>query len=500
MNERTNIRALSDILVEHTSLNKLKAEKFIDTLAEFIKKGIEKNGVVKVLGLGVFKVVLVRERESVHVQTGERIVIPAHHKISFIPDKSFKDHINRPFAFFETVETTDDIQPGRYSFDTENFAIGNYKLEDEALPQEEEEVSENEEVVSREKALSNASIEESGAGEPEENEPDNLEEKENFNNKYPEQQQQQQPETPVFVVPEDESTQLIQAEENNTTNKSRPEESELDLEQELELEPEDEEDKEEVNKYRSGYHRHRMRKKKKTIPVWVYFVAIPLFIMAGAGIGAYAFLKIHTDNGTEKEPATEFTSQFSMPSEEGSAEGGEFEEIGIAVDSTEFARHSDVNPSETDINRVIAEDSVSRLSEEEKKSSIDWLAPSSGQTPQQTTRRASANRPRQNSNTTNRSTDSKQASTTATQTNIPSRVVMTAGMSLTQIALQYYGDKIFWVYIYEYNKDKIKNFDNIPVGTEIKLPRPNVYSIDAKNKLSLDKALQRQRELMKQQR
>jgi hypothetical protein len=74
---------------------------------------------------------------------------------------------------------------------------------------------------------------------------------------------------------------------------------------------------------------------------------------------------------------------------------------------------------------------------------------------------------------------------------------MAAGSSLTQIAAEYYGDKIFWVYIYEHNKNNIKNFDDIPAGTEIQLPTPNTYGIDAKSNSSLQKARQKQSQLTK---
>jgi hypothetical protein len=74
---------------------------------------------------------------------------------------------------------------------------------------------------------------------------------------------------------------------------------------------------------------------------------------------------------------------------------------------------------------------------------------------------------------------------------------MTAGSSLTQIAMEHYGDKVFWVYIYEYNKNQIEDFNNVPVGMEIRLPQPGIYGINAKNEDSIQKARRKQSALLK---
>ena len=64
---------------------------------------------VKVKGLGTFKVIDVRERESVNVNTGERVVIESHGKITFTPDPVMRDLVNKPFAQFETVVLNDGV-------------------------------------------------------------------------------------------------------------------------------------------------------------------------------------------------------------------------------------------------------------------------------------------------------------------------------------------------------------------------------------------------------
>ena len=107
MDEKLSIYDIAEILTAKTGREKADIETFIETLIAVINDVITHNGVVRIKGIGSFKVIPVKERESIHVNTGERIVIPAHHKLSFLPDKILKEKINRPFAFFEAIETNE---------------------------------------------------------------------------------------------------------------------------------------------------------------------------------------------------------------------------------------------------------------------------------------------------------------------------------------------------------------------------------------------------------
>lgn len=70
------------------------------------------------------------------------------------------------------------------------------------------------------------------------------------------------------------------------------------------------------------------------------------------------------------------------------------------------------------------------------------------------------------------------------------------GSRLAYIARKYYGNKFFWVYIYEYNKALIKDPNNIPIGVELKIPSPKLYGIDAKDSHSVELASQKQTEIL----
>lgn len=76
------------------------------------------------------------------------------------------------------------------------------------------------------------------------------------------------------------------------------------------------------------------------------------------------------------------------------------------------------------------------------------------------------------------------------------KVKIEPGSRLTLISLEYYGSKIFWVYLYEFNKSVIKDPNNVPVGTEIQVPAPEVYGIDRYSRASVDKAAARQTEIL----
>ena len=103
MNNKINIQEIVDALAERNGITKKDADTFVRSMFDLIEDALEKDRYIKVKGLGTFKLIEVDERESVNVNTGERFLIEGHSKISFIPDNSLKEVINKPFAHFETV-------------------------------------------------------------------------------------------------------------------------------------------------------------------------------------------------------------------------------------------------------------------------------------------------------------------------------------------------------------------------------------------------------------
>ena len=140
---------LSEALTKRYALPEADADKFVAQMFDVLLKAVEQEGVVKVKGLGTFKLTPVGARESVDVNTGERIVIDSRNKITFVPDVVLRDRVNSPFAQFETVVLNDGVE---------------FSSLDEK-PEAEEEAEENDE---NETAEVNETAEENEAAEEEE--------------------------------------------------------------------------------------------------------------------------------------------------------------------------------------------------------------------------------------------------------------------------------------------------------------------------------------------
>ena len=100
---RSTVAQLSATLSRKTTLSSGEAERFISNFFELLRESLVTDKIVKVRGLGTFKLVDVEARESVKVGTGERFTIDSHSKVTFTPDPALRDAVNRPFADFETV-------------------------------------------------------------------------------------------------------------------------------------------------------------------------------------------------------------------------------------------------------------------------------------------------------------------------------------------------------------------------------------------------------------
>lgn len=102
-------KELSSSLSDKHGLNKTDAERFVAAIFEVINEGLESDKLVKVKGLGTFKIIGVAARKSVDVNTGEPIVIEGRDKISFTPDATLRDEVNKPFSQFDTVVLNDGV-------------------------------------------------------------------------------------------------------------------------------------------------------------------------------------------------------------------------------------------------------------------------------------------------------------------------------------------------------------------------------------------------------
>lgn len=99
---------IAKIVASQHNIKVAEAEEFVQKLVDTINEGLETDRLVKIKGFGTFKMQAMKSRASVNVNTGERVIIGEHDRITFLPDALMKNAINKPFAHFETVEIDDE--------------------------------------------------------------------------------------------------------------------------------------------------------------------------------------------------------------------------------------------------------------------------------------------------------------------------------------------------------------------------------------------------------
>ena len=152
---QTNI---AEELAFRSQLSKEDADNFLSAVMETIKQGLRDDNMVKVKGLGTFKLMEVSDRGSVDVNTGERITIKGYTKVTFTPDSSMKEFVNRPFAHFEPTELNDGYPDEEMAVNAEGTleeaTLPSTEELEEAITEEAQEVAEIE-VVKEEKTIPN---------------------------------------------------------------------------------------------------------------------------------------------------------------------------------------------------------------------------------------------------------------------------------------------------------------------------------------------------------
>lgn len=94
---------LINSLSARTERAKKDNDLFVRAFFETIEESLEKERFVKIKGWGTFKLIAIGDRESININTGERFQINGHYKISFVPENSLKENINKPFSHFQTI-------------------------------------------------------------------------------------------------------------------------------------------------------------------------------------------------------------------------------------------------------------------------------------------------------------------------------------------------------------------------------------------------------------
>ena len=263
---KVSVAWIAEAIAGKHGLTQKDAEQFVATFFDLINEALHEEKMVKVKGLGTFKVIDVRERESINVNTGERVVIESHGKISFTPDPIMRDLVNKPFAQFETVMLNDDVdieELNAVSVDEEPLAIVDEQ------PQEVEEESNvaaaGPEVVDEQPLMNEDQSQEETVPQLQEVEEPLLEVAERFVEEEPEQVVEEEPEQVVEeelpVEAEEQPQQAMETEAALMPVEASPVDDEPQPEEELSVAEEDslaaqDEDDEEEEKSSSFFERH----------------------------------------------------------------------------------------------------------------------------------------------------------------------------------------------------------------------------------------------------
>lgn len=493
MNNKLTIQELATLLSVKSGKDVYETERFIREFITVVSEGLFSDKMVKVKGLGTFKIVLVEDRESIHVNTGERILIPAHYKCSFLPDNELKELVNRPFSIFETteigdaasfqdMEMADDSDEDDVDSDLESDA--NEDGEDLSLPKSSvtesringlldkemtEELADPEdlpEIHSPEEALT---VDKQPNGQIDTvDSPVSDDSPEEVSKPYNE-------ETIEMENPKEEDTIEVEDSINmvETLSEEIDESPEADLASEVvdtipdlqanELTPEiesssqvDSPDKEkEQTENREEIIRAKLASLSAKDPVafvapeakpkkrrkhghtatktFFYIIVGGLLVTASVALFFY-FQSLEVRNAVP----IMIESVSAIPTETPAPTDSVFDE-------------SDSIPSneKDSVPEVVSEPQGTMQTEQVKTKYMDT-------------------------------------------------VVIQTGDRLTLISLKYYGHKIFWVYLYLANKESIPNPNSVAIGTQIHIPVPETYNIDANDEQSIRKAAALQTEILKE--
>ena len=134
---KITIQEIASKLIVQNGLSKKEATRFANKMFDLIREALEEEKTVKVKGLGTFKIIDVDSRESVNVNTGERVLIEGHNKITFTPDALMKELVNKPFSQFETIVLNDGVDfkdPPQEELDQETIEAEESEGESDNMP------------------------------------------------------------------------------------------------------------------------------------------------------------------------------------------------------------------------------------------------------------------------------------------------------------------------------------------------------------------------------
>lgn len=386
MSDKLNIQDIVDLLVANSDISKEEAERFMVELFSLIEKGLATDELTKIKDFGTFKLTHIEERESVDVNSKERIVIPAHRRVTFTPCQLLKDLVNKPFAHFETTPLNEGVfMDGIPTISSDND-------DDDRIDDAEDKTKEDEPIGEIAETTTNKIAPETTTEDKETQEDEEIEQKEEEDKV--EQEEELLPPIVVSTSTHSEST------EKATPSKESP--TDDDNKESL---------KEKTEVDTTIHHlevKHYSKEKRRNTLWWnVAIGLVAILITVGFVYNRYS---------TNKNSASKQKEEPSNPTQP-------------------TANLADAHTDTIKDELVAIVDPVETVEALPRK-----------------------------------------------------KVKMSPDRTLRLIALEKFGNKEFWVYIYMINKDIINNPNIVPVGLVLELPHENEYPMDANNPEEVAKA------------
>ncbi|MDH8701688.1 nucleoid DNA-binding protein/glycerol-3-phosphate cytidylyltransferase-like family protein [Dysgonomonadaceae bacterium PH5-43] len=388
MNEKITTKELVALLSEKTDISKKEAEVFVKEYFNLITEQLLEEKSFKVRKIGTFKLTQVKERESVDVNKGTRLVIPSHYKVSYTPDTQLAKEINAPFASFEPTEINVD--------DTE--------------------LSEEQELVTQDVSETIQELE-------------------------PQQEPETQGEPEIQENISDKVDAENDLEENNTVKVTGA----IVLKQKR---------KKEKN----------MSINKKSIFKWIVVCVFLAVLVAG-----YIHFGVYEE---------EYNSDFVARPFVEKNKGQELADTLVSISTSETIADIEVEePAKMEQEKIV---------ETESKAVVETKPEESFEVKPEKIVETKPDKIVEVPAKVVEKQDTIQK--TVAKINSVKKRKLQQGDRLTVIALEEYGHKSFWIYIYEENKALIKDPDNVKAGIELIIPNPEKYGIDKTDSASIQKA------------
>lgn len=447
MNDRLTIQDFTDLLATKHGMSKKDAEAFVKEFFLLIEQALEDDKYVKIKGLGTFKLIDVDSRESVNVNTGERFQIQEHSKVSFTPDGNLRDTINKPFSHFETIVLNEKtVLP-----DTPIEEMGEEDSldssdDEKGLPVDIEESSklhnapDAETEKNKDEAIQENNIVHTNPLQDEilerdlPKEQDNVSVQEEITTQKSENVEESSPITANSLLHEPKEAE--ESDRKDSKKLSAEEIIALELQKQKDISSKNEMLKTSPVEKKNNLQQTNPKENKTHISYLVAIIFIVMLICGGTIIYIY---------NPDLFSTTSNTDSIQMPINEKKESV-----IPVLPDSTTNA-DSTLNEGQKVVNNNIETNGRNANKEliENNKNADD-----------------------------KKSENVKEQQTPLDETNLSKYVVVgtktthkiKAGETLTKVSLAFYGSKAFWPFIVKYNRDVIKDPDNVPFGTAIKIP------------------------------